>query len=57
MMKICPGCNRTMFYDSYFGSYICRQCGKDVAVYYTDQKKRTRLTNANCNVKKLMFAR
>ncbi len=25
--KICPECRRTLAYDPYFKSYICRQCG------------------------------
>jgi len=25
--KICPECRRTMAFDPYFKSYICRQCG------------------------------
>ncbi len=32
MLKICPKCSRSMAYDSYFGAYICRQCGNEIRV-------------------------
>ena len=26
-MKICPKCNKPISYNSYFGAYICNNCG------------------------------
>jgi hypothetical protein len=33
--KICPECRRTMAFDPYFKSYICRQCGHQEDVSFT----------------------
>ncbi len=32
MLRICPRCSRSMAYDSYFGAYICRQCGNEIRI-------------------------
>lgn len=35
MTKICSKCNRVMEYEPYFKTYLCRQCGNEVAVKIT----------------------
>lgn len=36
--KICPNCNHIISYDSYFGKYVCRQCGYVDELSYSEKK-------------------
>ena len=32
-MKVCPKCGRVIGFNSYFGAYICEECGWEDVIY------------------------
>lgn len=46
--KICPRCNHIISYDSYFGKYVCRQCGYVDEISY-DEKRLTEVAYSLAN--------
>lgn len=38
-MKVCPKCRKVLAYNSYFGAYICTDCGWEDARVGTNRNK------------------
>lgn len=49
-MKVCPNCGKVIGFNSYFGAYICEECGWEDDTYnkerilYFSQKSNCKIT-------------
>lgn len=49
-MKVCPHCGKVVFYNSYFGAYICDNCGWEYGIAGKMREEGTRICGTSAVV-------